>query len=431
MTTTAVAVPRTPVTRWLERVAPDRRLVGLDLARCVALLGMVATHVVDESRGGLLGAFTEVSHGRASALFATLAGVTLALLTGGRTPVAGRERVARSSGLLVRCLVLGLVGLLLGGLDSGLAVILVNYALLLALGLLVVGLRAPALAGLAAVWVLVGPLVAQVVRPELPDRGFDNPTVGLLGEPVRFFSELLFTGYYPVFSWVVYLLAGMALGRLGLRRVAAGPLVVVAAGGAVLAAGAYRLSDALVSRPETLQALLYGGDLGRPVSPPVAEMRAALREQVGTGLYGQTPVEGPWQWLLVAAPHSTTPFDLATTVGSALFVLCACLLLERGLRALPGRATTWSRAAVAVVAGAGAVPLSAYALHVVMRSPLLPPVEVEVGEAPGTAWYFLALLLPGALLRLAGLKGPLEALVTVLARGTERGVAALVRPRSV
>jgi peptidoglycan/LPS O-acetylase OafA/YrhL len=59
-------------------VAPGDRLVGLDVARCLALLGMVATHVLDErtADGGLT--FEQLAGGRASALFAVLAGVTLA-----------------------------------------------------------------------------------------------------------------------------------------------------------------------------------------------------------------------------------------------------------------------------------------------------------------------------------------------------------------
>ena len=42
-------------------------------------------------------------------------------------------------------------------------------------------------------------------------------------------------------------------------------------------------------------------------------------------MYGQTPVDGSWAWLLVVAPHSSTPFDLAHTMGSAAFVLGVCL----------------------------------------------------------------------------------------------------------
>ena len=65
------------------------------MARCLALLGMVATHVLDSHQAdGDLALAQAVAGGRASALFAVLAGVTLALMTGGREPVRGRERLA-------------------------------------------------------------------------------------------------------------------------------------------------------------------------------------------------------------------------------------------------------------------------------------------------------------------------------------------------
>ena len=58
-----------------------RRLVGLDVARCLALLGMVAAHVLDErSPDGTLTRTSWLVDGRASALFAVLAGVSLVLM---------------------------------------------------------------------------------------------------------------------------------------------------------------------------------------------------------------------------------------------------------------------------------------------------------------------------------------------------------------
>src|SRR5690349_16459553 len=99
-----------------------RRIVGLDVARCLALLGMVATHVFDE-RGpdGGLTTGQWLAGGRASALFAVLAGVTLALMTGGRTPVVGRERLAATAAIAVRALLVAVLGMALALADSGIA----------------------------------------------------------------------------------------------------------------------------------------------------------------------------------------------------------------------------------------------------------------------------------------------------------------------
>jgi hypothetical protein len=101
------------------------RLVGLDVARAAALMGMVATHVLpSRTPGGEETLSHLVAGGRASALFAVLAGVALALLTGGRTPLRGRERWAAVAGLLVRAVLIALLGLWLGGLETSIAIIL-------------------------------------------------------------------------------------------------------------------------------------------------------------------------------------------------------------------------------------------------------------------------------------------------------------------
>ena len=66
-------------------------------------------------------------------------------MTGGREPVRGQERLARSAGLAVRALLIAFLGLMLGEIGSGLAVILTYYGVLFLLGLPFLGLRAPAL----------------------------------------------------------------------------------------------------------------------------------------------------------------------------------------------------------------------------------------------------------------------------------------------
>ena len=66
----------------------------------------------------------QLAGGRASALFAVLAGVSMALVSGRQQPVRGRERYAVSARLAVRALLIGALGLLLGVVPSGIAVIL-------------------------------------------------------------------------------------------------------------------------------------------------------------------------------------------------------------------------------------------------------------------------------------------------------------------
>ncbi len=384
------------------------RLVGLDAARFLALLGMMATHLLaTRSDSGDPTWVAEVLSGRASALFALLAGVSLSLMTGGPRPLRGEARVARSAGLLVRALAVGLLGLVLGGVDSGVAVILVNYAVLLAIGVLLVGYSARLLAVLCLLATLVTPVLLWWVRPGLPPRGYDSPSIEGLEEPGRLVSEVLFTGYYPVLVWSAYLLAGMALGRLDLRRVPGRVLGLVAVAAALVAATAELVSDRLLAREGTVRRL--DRDLWLLVGRDDEEALERLHRLIDTGLYGQTPVDGAWQWLLVSAPHSSTTLDLLRTGGVALAVVA---LLVWALRALDGP----GRSLVAVLTGAGAMTLTLYTLHVLMSSDLLPPAEGR----QGTVVQVGVVVVAGAVVALLGRRGPLEGLVALAARGTER-----------
>ncbi len=146
-------VPRVP------RVPSVRRLVGLDVARCLALLGMVATHVLQgRDADGSLSPAQWLAGGRASALFAVLAGLSLVLMA----------RTTDRAGLAVRALLVALLGLALGELPSGLAVILTYYGLLFLLGLAFLSLRARPLALLSAGWVVVAPMCSHLLRPAPP-----------------------------------------------------------------------------------------------------------------------------------------------------------------------------------------------------------------------------------------------------------------------
>jgi len=352
---------------------------------------MVATHVVATvAPDGELSFAHALAGGRASALFAVLAGVSLGLMTGRRDPVAGQERWARCAGLAVRALLIASFGLLLGELDSGLAVILTHYGLLFLLALAFVGLRAPALLILAAAWAVLAPVLSQVVRPLLPERGYDSPTLGQLADPLQLLSELTFTGYYPVVPWLGYLLLGLGIGRLDLRRRTVQlRMVCVGLGLAVLAT---LVSRALLGRPGVAREL--GRDLGlRGVDA------AELQRQVEGGMFGNTPTAGSWDWLLVVAPHSTTPFDLAQTMGSALAVIGVCLLV---VAALPSFAVR----VVSIVFGAGTMTLTLYSLHVLLRTDLLwPPDEGAYAQ------HALVLLAIGAVFVGVGCRGPLERLV--------------------
>ena len=383
--------------------ARGSRLVGIDVARCLALIGMMATHMLPGYVDGEVTWTQQLAGGRSSALFAVLAGVSLALMTGRQQPLHGTRRKAASAGLVVRAGFIAAVGLLLGGLDSGLAVILTYYGLLFVMGLPFVGLRARSLAALSVVWVLVAPVLSQLVRPHLPEPSLASPSVAGLAHPWQLLTELTFTGYYPTVPWLAYLLVGMALGRLDLRRTRASGLLM--AGGLGVALLAWTVSRSLTGRPDAATALRATYD------PDYAPAQAQLESVLTHGLYGTTPSES-WWWLAVVAPHTATPFDLAQTIGSALAVLGLCLLMTR----------SWSRV-YAVVFGAGAMTLTLYTAHVLMRTPQIWPSPEHGMWVYQT--HLLVVLGAGAVFGLLGLRGPLEAVSARLA-GTAATVVALL-----
>lgn len=377
------------------------RVVGVDVARALALIGMMLIHVlprIDESSGeatvlGLTAA------GRSAALFALLAGVGLALLTGGHRP--HRERGTRSRDrrlVVVRALLIVVIGFVVAAWESQVAIILVHYGLLFLLAVPLLGLGARALAAIALGWVLLAPPLLRLVitglmtDPDYPGemRLWHSPGLpDLLTRPGLLALDLSVTGYYPLLIWPAYLIAGLAVGRCDLsRRSVAWTLLGLGAGLAALSAAvswATLLGTDLVARLD-----VYG------------DGPEAVRAELLTGTL--LPVAADPRWFLVAAPHSGSTADLVHTIGSALLVLGACLLVAS---VLTGR----RRLLLAPLIGAGAMPLTLYVGHLA----LLHAWHVEGWPLHGADPATIALGLIVAALAGGGIKaalrrrGPLEA----------------------
>ena len=364
---------------------------------------MVAAHVLDaRSRDGQLAWHVWLVEGRASALFAVLAGVSLALMS----------RRTNAVGLAVRAVLVALLGLGLGQLDSGLAVILTYYGLLFLLGLPFLRLRAGALFAWACGWAVAAPVASQLLRPHLPERGAASPAFDQLDHPLRLLSELLLTGYYPCLTWLAYLLLGLAIGRCDLlsRSVHTGLVL----GGLAASALAFVVSRSLTEQPWVLRRLVP--DAGRYGDVSTAD---AFVNAISGGMHGTTPADGSWAWLLVVAPHSGTPFDLVETGASAALVIGLCLVLVSALRPAPRRA-------VAVAFGAGTMTLSLYSLHVVMRTGWVWPRE----QPSSFGWHVLVLASLGAAFVAVRWRGPLEAAVSEISAAAARSRPSSRRPRS-
>jgi hypothetical protein len=375
------------------RGATAGRLTGVDVARCLALIGMAATHIFPSTDpDGSAHLSHTIAAGRASALFAVLAGVALSLVTGGRTPPRARELWAARAGIAVRAAFLVALGLLLGRVDSPPLVILAYYGLLFVVALPVLGLGSRALAALAVAAAVVTPVVSHLLRQSIDPTPIAEPW----GDDLL--TELLLTGTYPVLTWTTYLFAGMAMGRSDLRRLRSAARLLVA--GAVVAFTAKALSAWL------LEAVGGADRLARTTGSTTEEVRRAL----ATGFFGTTPRED-WRWLVVSAPHSGTTLDLVHTTGSAMAVLGGCLLLARLL----------PRLVVLPFAAAGSMTLSLYTAHVLALADGSPFLSRDLR----TLWltHVVVALVAATVWRTAVGRGPLEALVAWLSGSARRAVA--------
>lgn len=403
---TTIQLPTGPPAPPARRAA---RLMGVDVARGLALLGMIAVHVFDEfDQRGNPTLTTEVAGGRSAATFALLAGVGLALLSGGRRPAEGTARTAVAAGLVVRALLIGAIGLFVAelfGASTEVEVILPYYGALFLLAIPLLGARPRTLALYAAALVVLAPLVviwraADVGTADLDAGG--NLTFGtLLDDPGGFLDALFVTGSYPVLAYLVYLCAGMALGRLDLssRWVGSGLL----AGGLALAVGSRLVSTLL---------LFQAGGMGQLLD---LNEDSPTRKAVNKLLWSSDddPI-GSWWYFAVPAPHSNTPVDLLHTLGAGMAVLGAALLVCR-----IGAAARLLRP----LAAAGSMTLTLYVGHLLVLASGL----VDDDIALYLVMVVGALVFSSVWRRKLG-QGPLERLVAAPANLARRAVAARSTP---
>lgn len=361
--------------------AGTRRLVGVDLARAVALLGMLAVHfvgTVQEPPGkGVAGpaswSLAGLADGRSMPLFVMLSGIGMSLLL--------RSRSGRPAAVLGRATVLLLLGLLLTGWTL-VDVILQFYALYMVVGLLANRLRDRALLGLAAV-LAVGGVAFQIWRTVHPSTGsgdFIAPGSPLLAgleslsHPVTLLRGLLFTGGYPLLPDGALFVGGMWIGRRSLTEaraarwlVGTGLLLVAASFAVVAVVGQFRTDATNSSQAGTGQVAAGQVASGTEAAAPQATREGApdvvgsvpqVTEGVpgGGDLIGEKPAMTTYQSVLEvlgdSSPHSHTPVWLLDSLGWAMVVLGLCLGASR-----------WGRW-LQPFARLGAMTLTGYVAHI-------------------------------------------------------------------
>lgn len=197
------------------------RLLGLDIARALAILGMIVVNfrivmvadnvVADNLSPGWLATIPRLFEGRASATFVILAGVGLSLLSrrARESADATAIRDARSR-ILKRALFLFVVGLLYYPIYPG--DILHFYGVYLALAALVFTVRDRHLwliTGLASVGFVVLLLTLDY------EAGWNWQTLEYANAWTLhgFVRRIFFNGFHPVLPWFAFVAFGLWLGR--------------------------------------------------------------------------------------------------------------------------------------------------------------------------------------------------------------------------
>ncbi|ADG77281.1 Heparan-alpha-glucosaminide N-acetyltransferase catalytic domain-containing protein OS=Tsukamurella paurometabola (strain ATCC 8368 / DSM / CCUG 35730 /CIP 100753 / JCM 10117 / KCTC 9821 / NBRC 16120 / NCIMB 702349/ NCTC 13040) OX=521096 GN=Tpau_0644 PE=4 SV=1 [Tsukamurella paurometabola] len=353
-------------------VASPGRLIGVDAARGLAVLGMCLVHVNPTDGPTWL---VTLAQGRSSALFAVLAGVSLALLSGGSQPPA--DLTATRWRIAVRALILLLLGLALTLLGTSVMVILCYYAVYFLLCLPLLRLGTVPLAWLSVITAVAGPVVSFLIRSQMEINEFGGaPTFDTVTDLRGTLTLVFLTGAYPVVTWIPFVLAGLALGRAGVATIRPARIIAAGAAAAVIGFGGSWFAQSVLGGRDRLLEMLR---------PMLADSGISADSILDTPSMGTTSTTSWWN-LTLANPHSGTPFEIVGSIGIALVVI-------GGLTVICQRRS--ARRVLRPLIATGAMALTAYCLQIVLLA-VFPPVRAE-GERIVTfgavsGWFYYAAL---------------------------------------
>ncbi|PPF85197.1 hypothetical protein C5B96_06605 [Subtercola sp. Z020] len=198
--------------RRVSRSRPTGRLVGLDIARGIAVLGMFVAHTWPDSPGLFSTVLTNLAGGeRPRTLFAVVGGISLALFVQSLAGRPGFDSRRIRQTVAVRGVGLVALGLFLQTMYSGVSIVLDTWGLLFLFFLPL--LRVPTR------WLVGGAVVALPigVALQLGSEGWDarlRLNGSLFTQPLDWFVN----GSYPLLIWIAFLAAGYVLARFDITR---------------------------------------------------------------------------------------------------------------------------------------------------------------------------------------------------------------------
>ena len=343
------------------------RLLGLDLARLVALIGMLIVNfnvvmlpaaVFDQNFG-----LAQLLQGRAAATFVVLAGIGLGLMSQHQS----RARfMQQSTKRIIFLLLLGLLNLMIFPAD-----IIHYYAFYFLLALPLIHQSNKTL------WLGMLLLMLTFVLLLLTlnyDQGWNWQTYEYQGlwTASGFFRNLLFNGWHPIIPWFAFILLGILISRLDLRNKSI----------------QYRL--------------LFLGLMGFIL----IEWISSMSMQYARTLDAELPV------LFSTKPIPPVPLYLLSGSCFASTVIGLCLLLTKPLERLK---------LLSLLLPAGQQTLTWYVAHIVVGMGILESMHMLGNQTPSSTRMTVVLFCSTAIL-LAYLwsrffqRGPLETLMRRLTR---------------
>ncbi|QOQ39675.1 DUF418 domain-containing protein [Trueperella pecoris] len=299
------------------------RIRGIDVARGLAILGMIWAHVrpAPDDWGTIAHFLSEIPSGRSSALFALLAGVSLAILTGRNVHYTGEQMRHAQLRIAGRAVALLVFAAFLNVFSSMIAIILGFYAAWFLFAIPLVDWSAKKLAIAAGVVALVGPQIIIVFNYFLNSHELYGA-----GGLNAFLIDALSMGSYPGLAYMAYVLAGMAIGRMDLTcALVRTRLFVVGASLAVTGYGTAALATRTFAYPHELGIEIL--DEFSPAPPQLSDF-------------------------FMADPHLNTTTEVLGNLGVALAVIAVCLWLS-----------PLAKHVLYPVAAVGSMSLTAYVGH--------------------------------------------------------------------
>lgn len=337
------------------------RIVGIDMARGIAMFAMTVVHFVNfrEDPGADLATFAELFRGRAMPLFMMLGGVGVTFLT--------RRSSTPSRDLIIRAVMLFALGLFMTEHVPRLAIVLQSYGLFFILAIVLFRLPSKVLVSLVPLITAVGAWTYQVVGEPRVQTRFDEL---LTAEGPQ---SLVFDGFYPLFPVGAFFIAGIVLGRIDLRsdRVAAALASVGVVTGVGIRVGADFFASAFNLRTD------FGGN-------------------AGDGMFHLTR-------LLDSQGHSAMPAWVLSALGTSIAVLGLSLLIAKRVPKL-----------VSPLVAVGSMSLTYYVYQAWLTNVVPPTMETSTGAE----WIFTILVYSSFVIlalvwRLWFRSGPLERVLRI------------------